>query len=93
MSWCLQLLDCHILNLEHFDISMRMETKGKGCDVILNTVNGPDICTSIHCLAVHGRFVQLVQADLTRNRSMGKTREMLGLYSEESCLEFSVCWR
>ncbi|XP_033608867.1 fatty acid synthase [Cryptotermes secundus] len=66
-----QLLDCHILNLDHFDISLLMETKGKGCNVILDTVNGPDICTSIHCLAAHGRFVQLVQADLTRNKSMG----------------------
>jgi NADPH:quinone reductase-like Zn-dependent oxidoreductase len=77
-----------------------METKGKGCNVILNTVNGPDICSSIHCLAAHGRFVQLVQADLTRNKSMGKKNiticiqilnfnEMVGLYFEESYLEFS----
>jgi hypothetical protein len=66
-----------------------METKGEGCNVILNTVNGPDICTSIRCLAVHGRFVQLLRADLTTNRNMGKTNEILGFCYEEPCLEFT----
>lgn len=62
------------MDLQNFDVSLLMETKGEGCHVILNTVSGPDICASVRCLARHGHFVQLAQADLIRNRNMGKTK-------------------
>jgi NADPH:quinone reductase-like Zn-dependent oxidoreductase len=62
------------LSLEHFDVSLLMRTKGEGCDVILNTVSGPDIFSSFRCLARHGHFIQLAQADLTKNKSLGKTK-------------------
>jgi hypothetical protein len=74
LSWFLQLLDCNILNLEDFDVSLLMKTKGQGCHVILNTVSGPEICRTVRCLAKFGHCIQLVQADITRNKSMGKTK-------------------
>lgn len=74
LSCCLQLLDEYILDLEHFEVSLLIKTKGKRCHVILNTVSGPDICSTIRCLARHGRFIQLAQADLTRNKGVGKTK-------------------
>jgi len=74
LSWCLQLLDCNILNLEDFDVSLLMKTKGKDCHVILNAVSGPEICHVVSCLATFGHCVQLVQAFMTRNKSIGKTK-------------------
>jgi hypothetical protein len=67
-------MDGYILNLEHFDVLLLIKTKGEGCHVILNTVSGPDICSSIHCLARHGQFIQLAGEDLSRNKSVGKTK-------------------
>ena len=62
------------MNLEDFDVSLLMKTKGKGCHVILNTVSGPEICRTVRCLATFGHCIQLVQADITRNKSIGKTK-------------------
>ena len=74
LSWCLQLLDCNILNLEDFDVSLLIKTKGKVCHVILNTVSGPEISRTVRSLAEFGHCIQLVQADTTRNKSIGKTK-------------------
>jgi hypothetical protein len=62
------------LHLDHFDVSLTLITKGEGCHVILNTVSGPDVCRTVSCLARHGHCIQLVQADVTRNTSMGKIK-------------------
>ncbi len=46
-------------------------TKGKGIDIVLNTLSGEAIYKSIRCLAPLGRFVDLTKTDIYRNSKLG----------------------
>lgn len=47
------------------------KTKGKGVDVILNSLSGEAIFKSVKCLSAYGRFVEIGKTDIYRNSKLG----------------------
>ena len=46
-------------------------TNGRGCDIILNSLADDKLKCSIHCLAQHGRFLEIGKYDLAKNTGLG----------------------
>ena len=66
------LPDDHIFysrNLSFKDDVMRM-TKGRGVDVVLNSLSGEALLASWECIAPFGRFVELGKADIEANNKL-----------------------
>ncbi|MBK6522727.1 MAG: zinc-binding dehydrogenase [Sphingobacteriaceae bacterium] len=47
------------------------KTKGKGVDVVLNSLSGEAILKSVKCLSAYGRFVEIGKTDIYRNSKLG----------------------
>ncbi len=48
------------------------ETKGKGVDVVLNSLAEDKLQASVRCLAKGGRFLEIGKLDLLKNNNLGK---------------------
>ena len=49
-------------------------TKGRGVDIVLNSLTGRFITQSLKCLAPFGRFVEIGKADIYRNSKLNLER-------------------
>ena len=49
-------------------------TKGRGVDIVLNSLTGRFIAQSLKCLAPFGRFIELGKADIYRNSKLNMER-------------------
>ncbi|KAM9424875.1 fatty acid synthase isoform 2-T2 [Pholidichthys leucotaenia] len=54
-----------------FEQHVLLHTKGKGVDVVLNSLAEEKLQASIRCLARHGRFLEIGKYDLSNNSPLG----------------------
>ena len=47
------------------------ETKGRGVDLVLNSLAGESLQASVRCLAKDGRFLEIGKLDLSHNSALG----------------------
>ena len=68
-----QLQDKHFANSRtaDFELHIRHVTKGRGVDVVLNSLAHEMLQASVRCLAQHGRFLEIGKVDLSQNSSLG----------------------
>lgn len=50
---------------------MLQQTKGKGVDLVLNSLAEEKLQASVRCLAKHGRFLEIGKLDLSNNTPLG----------------------
>ena len=69
-----QLKDSHISNSRDtsFEYDILKTTKGKGVDVVLNSLAEDKLQASLRVLAPHGRFLEIGKVDLSKNTALGK---------------------
>ncbi|KAH6943234.1 hypothetical protein HPB50_017960 [Hyalomma asiaticum] len=68
-----QLEDRHFANSRDvsFEEHIRRETKGRGVDLVLNSLAEEKLQASVRCLAPHGRFLEIGKFDLYKNSALG----------------------
>ncbi|KAB0796701.1 hypothetical protein PPYR_10762 [Photinus pyralis] len=68
-----QLDDQHIGNSRDssFERFILFQTKGRGVDVVLNSLSGKLLQASVRCLAMGGRFLEIGKVDLFDNSNLG----------------------
>lgn len=68
-----QLTDDHIGNSRDtsFEQLILTETKGRGVDLVLNSLAGDQLEASVRCLANGGRFLEIGKVDLSNNSPLG----------------------
>ncbi|GAB0087173.1 Fatty acid synthase [Sergentomyia squamirostris] len=68
-----QLTDRHIGNSRDcsFEHLIMRETKGKGVDLVLNSLAEEKLQASVRCLGVNGRFLEIGKFDLNANNPLG----------------------
>ncbi|XP_045539247.1 fatty acid synthase-like [Papilio machaon] len=68
-----QLKDSHIGNSRDtsFEDMIRRETKGKGVDVVLNSLSDEKLQASVRCLGYRGRFLEIGKFDISNNTPIG----------------------
>ncbi|KAJ8712849.1 hypothetical protein PYW08_008153 [Mythimna loreyi] len=68
-----QLKDSHIGNSRDtsFEDMIRRETKGKGVDLVLNSLSDEKLQASVRCLAYRGRFLEIGKFDISNNTPIG----------------------
>ncbi|XP_033230408.1 fatty acid synthase-like [Belonocnema kinseyi] len=68
-----QIPDDHIGNSRDtsFEQMIVTETKGKGVDIVLNSLAEEKLLASLRCLARSGRFLEIGKFDLVANNSIG----------------------
>ncbi|CAJ0579052.1 unnamed protein product, partial [Mesorhabditis spiculigera] len=68
-----QLEDKHFANSRSadFELQIRQHTKGRGVDVVLNSLALHMLQASVRCLAQHGRFLEIGKVDLSQNSALG----------------------
>ncbi|KAL3200533.1 hypothetical protein MRX96_013180 [Rhipicephalus microplus] len=54
-----------------FEDHILYETKGRGVDLVLNSLAEEKLQASVRCLATHGRFLEIGKFDLSRNSTLG----------------------
>ena len=54
-----------------FKYKIKKMTKGKGVDIVLNSLAGEKLDASYECLANRGRFVEMGKFDLAQNKQLG----------------------
>ncbi|XP_065297860.1 fatty acid synthase-like [Dermacentor albipictus] len=54
-----------------FEEHIMSETKGRGVDLVLNSLSEEKLQASVRCLATHGRFVEIGKFDLFENNNLG----------------------
>uniref|UniRef100_T1ITL1 Fatty acid synthase n=1 Tax=Strigamia maritima TaxID=126957 RepID=T1ITL1_STRMM len=54
-----------------FETDVLRRTKGKGVDVVLNSLSDEKLQASVRCLAFHGRFLEIGKFDLSKNTPLG----------------------
>ncbi|CAN9508637.1 unnamed protein product [Ophioblennius macclurei] len=54
-----------------FEKHVLLHTKGKGVDVVLNSLADDKLQASLRCLARHGRFLEIGKFDLSNNSPLG----------------------
>ena len=54
-----------------FKYKIKRLTKGKGVDIVLNSLSGEKLDASYECVANRGRFVEMGKFDLAQNKQMG----------------------
>ncbi|KJH41745.1 acyl transferase domain protein [Dictyocaulus viviparus] len=57
-----------------FELHIRQYTKGRGVDVVLNSLAHEMLQASLRCLARHGRFLEIGKVDLAQNSSLGMSK-------------------
>ena len=69
----LQIKDSHIGNSRDtsFEQMIKLETKGRGVDLILNSLAEEKLQASLRCLAEDGRFLEIGKFDLANNNPLG----------------------
>ncbi|XP_075724817.1 fatty acid synthase-like isoform X2 [Rhipicephalus microplus] len=68
-----QLEDRHFGNSRDvsFEEHVRLQTKGRGVDLVLNSLAEDKLQASVRCLAPRGRFLEIGKFDLYKNSSLG----------------------
>ncbi|KAH7943510.1 hypothetical protein HPB52_009166 [Rhipicephalus sanguineus] len=68
-----QLEDRHFANSRDvsFEEHVRLQTKGRGVDLVLNSLAEDKLQASVRCLAPHGRFLEIGKFDLYENSALG----------------------
>ncbi|XP_055312062.1 fatty acid synthase-like [Sitodiplosis mosellana] len=68
-----QLTDANISNSRDtsFEQFVMLATKGKGVDLVLNSLAEEKLQASIRCLGLNGRFLEIGKFDLNNNSSLG----------------------
>ncbi|KAK8774422.1 hypothetical protein V5799_011045 [Amblyomma americanum] len=68
-----QLDDRHFSNSRDlsFEEHVLTETRGKGVDLVLNSLAEDKLEASVRCLAPHGRFLEIGRFDSARNSALG----------------------
>jgi fatty acid synthase len=68
-----QLKDRHFANSRNadFELHIRHQTKGRGVDLVLNSLAHEMLQASVRCLAQHGRFLEIGKVDLSQNSPLG----------------------
>lgn len=68
-----KLTDANIANSRDttFEQHVLKQTKGKGVDLVLNSLAGDKLYASVRCLAKHGRFLEIGKLDLSNNSPLG----------------------
>ncbi len=66
----------HVFDSRSLDFSNRVMdvTRGRGVDIVLNSLTGRFIAQSLKCLAPFGRFVELGKSDIYRNSKLNLER-------------------
>lgn len=54
-----------------FEEHILIETKGRGVDLVLNSLAEEKLQASVRCLATHGRFLEIGKFDLSKNSPLG----------------------
>ena len=54
-----------------FEQHVLRETKGRGVDLVLNSLADEKLQASVRCLAQHGRFLEIGKYDLSQNNPLG----------------------
>uniref|UniRef100_A0A8R1DF59 Fatty acid synthase n=1 Tax=Caenorhabditis japonica TaxID=281687 RepID=A0A8R1DF59_CAEJA len=57
-----------------FELHIRQHTKGRGVDIVLNSLANEMLQASLRCLARHGRFLEIGKVDLAQNSSLGMSK-------------------
>ena len=55
-----------------FEFDILRETKGRGVDLVLNSLAEDKLQASVRCLAYHGRFLEIGKYDMIMNKKLGK---------------------
>jgi fatty acid synthase len=68
-----QLQERHFANSRSTDFEqhIRHQTRGKGVDIVLNSLAHEMLQASLRCLAQHGRFLEIGKVDLAQNTALG----------------------
>lgn len=54
-----------------FELHIRHVTRGKGVNLVLNSLAQEMLQASVRCLAQHGRFLEIGKVDLSQNNALG----------------------
>jgi fatty acid synthase len=54
-----------------FEEHIKKQTKGRGVDLVLNSLSEEKLQASVRCLAQHGRFLEIGKYDLSNNTPLG----------------------
>jgi len=75
------ILDDHIGNSRDtsFEQMIMQQTKGRGVDIVLNSLAEEKLFTSIRCLAQNGRFLEIGKFDLVFNNSLNMSEFNKGI--------------
>jgi len=67
------ILDDHIGNSRDtsFEQMIMRQTKGRGVDIVLNSLAEEKLIASVRCLAQNGRFLEIGKFDLVSNNPLG----------------------
>ncbi|CAB3400922.1 unnamed protein product [Caenorhabditis bovis] len=57
-----------------FELHIRQHTKGRGVNIVLNSLANEMLQASLRCLARHGRFLEIGKVDLAQNSSLGMSK-------------------
>uniref|UniRef100_A0A7E4UMS9 Fatty acid synthase n=1 Tax=Panagrellus redivivus TaxID=6233 RepID=A0A7E4UMS9_PANRE len=68
-----QLTERNFANSRHvdFELHIRHITKGRGVDVVLNSLAKEMLQASVRCLAQHGRYLEIGKVDMSLNNNLG----------------------
>lgn len=68
-----QLTDAHITTSRNtsFEQHIMTQTKGRGVDLVLNSLAGAMLQASVRCLGENGRFLEIGKWDMNNNTAMG----------------------
>ncbi|CAI5456722.1 unnamed protein product [Caenorhabditis angaria] len=71
-----QLQEHHFANSRSadFELHIRQHTKGRGVNIVLNSLANEMLQASLRCLARHGRFLEIGKVDLSQNSSLGMSK-------------------
>ena len=58
-----------------FEDHVMRETKGRGVDLVLNSLAEDKLQASVRCLANHGRFLEIGKYDMSKNNPLGLYRK------------------
>ncbi|KAL1414020.1 hypothetical protein MTO96_030760 [Rhipicephalus appendiculatus] len=73
-----QLEDRHFASSRDrsFEEHIKMETRGQGVDLVLNSLAGETSQASVRCLAPHGRFLEIGHSDLSEDSNLGTSSSL-----------------
>lgn len=71
-----QMKDHHFANSRStdFELHIRQHTKGRGVNIVLNSLAHEMLQASLRCLARHGRFLEIGKVDLAQNSALGMSK-------------------